>query len=52
MSSGSDWPSNDGPNAPVLTDVSDDIGLFFLHLNHVKRNPAYLALPRRAVAPT
>ena len=38
MSSGSAWPSNDGPNAPVLTGGSDGaavIGFFFLRLNHV-----------------
>jgi hypothetical protein len=51
MSSGSAWPSNDGPNAPVLTGVSDGaagIGFFFLRLNHVTRNPAYLGKARRA----
>ncbi|MET0648945.1 MAG: hypothetical protein ABW208_20225 [Pyrinomonadaceae bacterium] len=41
MSSGSPWPSNDGPNALVLTGVSAGIGFFFLRLNHVTRNPAY-----------
>ena len=51
MSSGSAWPSNDGPNAPVLSGVSDraaGIGFFFLRLNHVTRNPAYLDKARRA----
>lgn len=51
MSSGSAWPSNDGPNAPVLTGVSDGaagIGFFFLRLNHVTRNPAYLGKASRA----
>ena len=51
MSSGSAWPSNDGPNAPVLTGVSDGaagIGFFFLRLKHVTRNPAYLGKARRA----
>jgi hypothetical protein len=52
MSSGSAWPSNDVPNAPVLTGVSDGadgIGFFFLlRLNHVTRNPAYLGKARRA----
>ena len=51
MSSGSAWPSNDGPNALVLTGVSDraaGIGFFFLRLNHVTRNPARPEqLPRR-----
>ena len=51
MSSGSAWPSNDGPNALVLTGVSDraaGIGFFFLRFNHVTRNPAYLCKARRA----
>ena len=51
LSSGSAWPSNDGPNAPVLTGVSDGaagIGFFFLRLNHVTRNPGYLGKARRA----
>lgn len=51
MSSGSARPSNDGPDAPVLTGVSDGaagIGFFFLRLNHVTRNPAYLGKARRA----
>jgi hypothetical protein len=51
MSSGSARPSNDGPNAPVLTGVSDGaagIGFFFLRLNHVTRNPAYFGKARRA----
>lgn len=48
MSSGSARPSNDGPNAPVLTGVSDCIGFFFLRLNHVTRNPAYLNKASRA----
>ena len=50
MSSGSAWPSNDGPDAPVLTGVSDGaagIGFFFLLLNHVTRNPR---LPRQGEA--
>lgn len=53
MSSGSAWPSNDGPNALVLTGVSDGadgIGFFFLRLNHVTRNPAYLGKAKRASA--
>ena len=52
MSSGSAWPSNDRPNAPGLTGVSDGaagIGFFFLRLKeHVTRNPAYLGKSRRA----
>ena len=51
MSSGSAWPSNDGPNAQVLTGVSNGaagIVFFFLCLNHVTRNPAYLGKARRA----
>ena len=51
MSSGSALPSNDGPNALVLTGVSvgaASIGFFFLRLNHVTRNPAYLGKARRA----
>jgi lantibiotic modifying enzyme len=58
MSSGSTRPSNDGPNALVLTGVSvgaAGIGFFFLRLNHVTRNPAYLGKARSAVdynAPT
>jgi hypothetical protein len=58
MSSGSAWPSNDGPNAPVHTGVSDGaagIGFFFLRLNLITRNPAYLGKARRAadyIAPT
>ncbi|HZI17737.1 MAG TPA: hypothetical protein VEY09_04000 [Pyrinomonadaceae bacterium] len=51
MSSGPACPSNGGPNAPVLTGVSDGaagIGFFFLRLNHVTRNPAYLGKARRA----
>lgn len=50
MSSGSARPSNDAPNAPVFTGVSDGaagIGFFFLRLNHVTRNPAYLGKARR-----
>ena len=51
MGSGSAWPSNDGPNRPVLTGVSDGaagIGFFFLRPNHLTRNPAYLGKARRA----
>ena len=51
VSSSSARPSNDGPNAPVLTGVSDraaGIGFFFLRLNQVTRNPAYLGKARRA----
>ena len=51
MSSGSARPSNDGPNAPVLTGVSDGaagIGLFLLRLDHFTRNPAYLGKSRYA----
>jgi hypothetical protein len=51
MSSGTAWPSNDGPNALVLTGVSDGaagIGLFFLRLNHFTRNPVYLGQAWRA----
>ena len=51
MSSGSAWPSNDRPYALVLTGVSDraaGIGFFFLRLNHVTRNPAYLGKARPA----
>ena len=51
MSSGSAWPTNDGPNAPLLTGVSDrsaGIGFFFPRLDHVTRNAAYLGEARRA----
>jgi lantibiotic modifying enzyme len=47
MSSGPALPSNDGPNALVLTGVSDGaagILFFFLRLNHVTTNPTYSAI--------
>ena len=52
MSSGSAWPSNDGPNAPVLKGVSDGAAAASasssLRLTHVTSDPAYLGKARRA----